>query len=505
MRKCIIYLICIFIGLVQNAEAQHPYERVWVLGEGKSTTPGNLRVNNLEFKNEGLIITEDSSGRNISMVYTNTSICDENGDLFIASNGYHIVGSDRETIPNGSRLVESWSTDNWGAFGFQYPQGILLLNHPSTPKMYHVLVMSSDLWEGVPQYYDVMPKLYYARIECTDNMCVVTTKDSLIHDKILDSHMTAVKHENGQDWWIVSRTWWDNQNYVYLLDKTGIRLVHEQEIGIKPSLEFGPLYGIRFSPDGTKFVRFAPHDGLEIFDFDRESGLLSNPRHFNVPNFITWYWGSVEFSPSVRYLYFSDPTQLYQMDLESEEWETSIVLIEEFDNFNDGWPWPAYFAELKRTPDCRIFLSSGQSTKYIHVIHEPDNPGKECRFEQRAIELPGLQYAGLPNHPNFSLGTSWEHYCDSIRTSTAEPIYEYDLSITVWPNPASNIVSYSWEQAGKFVKAYFYDMNGRLVDSKDITGTSQSSFWLTDRAPGLYILELQSRSGELIRQKVIKQ
>ncbi len=209
-------------------------------------------------------------------------------------------------------------------------------------------------------------------------------------------------------------------------------------------------------------------------------------------------------------MYFSDPTQLYQLDLEAEDWEESIVLIEEYDGYvykrvPESPGWPVLFCELKRTPDCRIFLSGGQSTPFIHVIQEPDKPGRECRFEQRAIELPGLQYAGLPNHPNFSLGTPWEHYCDSIRTSTSEPIYKSELSLSVWPNPASHIVSYSWEQAGTFVKAHLYDMNGRLVDSKDVTGTSQSSFWLTDQAPGLYILELKSRSGELIRQKVIKQ
>ncbi len=497
-------MICVFIGIVQNAESQHPYERVWVLGEGKSTTPGNLRVNNLEFTNDGLIITEDSSGSNISMRYTNTSFCNDSGQLLLASNGYHIIGSNRETIQNGNRLVESWSTNNWSFYGLGYPQGILLLDHESSYQLYHMLVMSSDFWEEVPGF-EVFPKLYIVTIDCREDECIVVEKNKLFHDEILDHYIQATRHKNNKDWWIISRAIMSNKHFTYLLDSSGFSFVNEQQIGIPQQDSLIGFPSIRFSPNGKLFSRFTPFDGLEVFDFERETGLLSNFRHFRIPNYIYWNWGSVEFSPSGRYLYFSDPTQLYQMDLESEDWEASIILIDEFDNFDDGWPWPALFSELKRTPDCRIFLSSCQGTKYIHVIQEPDKPGRECRFEQRAIELPGLQYAGLPNHPNFSLGTPWEHYCDSIRTSTTEPIYESDISVKVWPNPASHIVSYSWETAGAFRQAYLYDMNGRLVASKDVTGTSQSSFWLTDCAPGLYILELQSREGELIRQKVIKQ
>ncbi len=278
-------MIFVFIGIFQYANAQHPYEYVWVLGVGKSSTPeNNLRVINLDFRGEKLRIEEDSSSSNIYMGYTNTTLCDDDGRLLFASNGYHIVGSDRETIQNGNRLVESWSTDNWGIYGLGYPLGIILLDHMTTPDVYHMLVMSSDFWEEVPGF-EVFPKLYNVTIDCREDECKVVEKNNLFHDEILDHTLQAVRHSNNIDWWVISRALISNRHFVYLLDSSGFHLVREQPIGVPQQDSLIGFPGIRFSSDGTKFARFLPNDGLEVFDFDRSTGFLSNARHFQVPQY----------------------------------------------------------------------------------------------------------------------------------------------------------------------------------------------------------------------------
>lgn len=68
--------------------------------------------------------------------------------------------------------------------------------------------------------------------------------------------MNAVKHANGEDWWLIVPKRNSNQFYVFLFTKDGIVDTLTQTIGdLAPASKEG--YGQTiFLPDGTRMVRF---------------------------------------------------------------------------------------------------------------------------------------------------------------------------------------------------------------------------------------------------------
>lgn len=360
-----------------------------------------------------------------------------------------------------------------------------------------------DLWPAETIDESLNPKLFYAHIVGDQDGYRVVSKENLILDEIQSMYNYAIPHKNGVDWWIMSTKYFTNEYNLFLLDSIGIELYHKKNIGHMP-VDSGNVTGVTLSPNGKTIAKFKPLDGLELFDIDRSTGELSNYRHMEIPNLVWPQQSSVAFSPSGRFLYFCDATQLYQVDMEAEDWRASTVLIDTFDLYLHENFWPTAFRDMRRTPDCRIFMAAGDNSIYLHVIHEPEKAGKACRFEQRAITLPDWQYGGLPNHPLFSLDTEYAHYCDSListTTHTVDPPFDH---LHVWPNPTTGTLSFSWEETGRWHQAEIYSMQGNLINTKDISGTHQSSFWLQDVPPGVYLLRLTDSNGHQVHRKVMK-
>ncbi|MBK6819930.1 MAG: hypothetical protein IPG85_10235 [Bacteroidetes bacterium] len=106
--------------------------------------------------------------------------------------------------------------------------------------------------------------------------------------------MMACRHANGYDWWLVKQGIDTNKVFTFLVTKDTIELKHIQ-IFAAPKFGFYDLRGQAcFSSDGSKYA-FATggekSNGAQLYiaDFDRCSGLLSNPKTYNVPIEITNY------------------------------------------------------------------------------------------------------------------------------------------------------------------------------------------------------------------------
>ena len=100
----------------------------------------------------------------------------------------------------------------------------------------------------------------------------------------------------------------------------GPELQAEQVIG-KPV--YSGVGWAAFSPDGTRFARynFSGNTGepqtlksiLDVYDFDRCAGLLSNHRQMVLDSGVA-YPGGVAFSSNSRYLYVSKWQTIVQLD-----------------------------------------------------------------------------------------------------------------------------------------------------------------------------------------------
>ena len=101
---------------------------------------------------------------------------------------------------------------------------------------------------------------------------VVYKNHVVLTDTLVVGKITAVRHANGRDWWVICHQNNSALYYRFLVTPDGVSDPMTQEIGSVRLLDAGQVC---FSPDGSKFAYYWSETDLDIYDFDRCSGLFS--------------------------------------------------------------------------------------------------------------------------------------------------------------------------------------------------------------------------------------
>ena len=152
------------------------------------------------------------------------------------------------------------------------------------------------------------------------------------------------------------------------------------------------------SPDSKKIASANFAASVELFDFDDETGVISNASvKTSAPNNGCGPY-AVEFSPDSRILYVSevygcdgsDTYKLLQYDLTSPDIVSTRITLE---SGNSG---PS--TGLLLGPDKRIYVSYDKMP-FVGTINDPNTYGPGCSLVKNSVSLPGgaLCGAGLPN------------------------------------------------------------------------------------------------------------
>ena len=173
-----------------------------------------------------------------------------------------------------------------------------------------------------------------------------------------------------------------------------------------------------FSQDGSKYVivegkLISGPVEVHLYDFDRCTGLLSNPQYWTIPISPIFAEGCA-ISPNSRYLYASAYTELWQYDLWADDVEASGILVGEYDGFLVHNFFTTHFYQAELAPDGKIYITCTNGVRYMHVIHNPDEAGLACNFEQRGLYLPTHNSFAAPNWPNYRLGPLDGSPCDTL-------------------------------------------------------------------------------------------
>ncbi len=264
----ICFVFCSLTALTQN------HDNVWLVGQETSSST------KLSFDNGVLQI--DSTVRNMPISDACVSISDSLGNLIFYSNGIKINNAQYQLIQNGDGLNPGQIANDFAQSGYPIRNSMIAFPHPNQSKKYYLfhqsLTYASDN-AGLGEH------LYYSLIDMNANngLGMVEIKNQLlISDSIGRGQLQVVKHGNGKDWWLVQHIAWSNGFYFYLVSEDTIIYTHKQYIGNFPN-SAGAWQGQSvFSPDGTKYARYDTRNDLDIFDFDRCSGLLSNPIHITI-------------------------------------------------------------------------------------------------------------------------------------------------------------------------------------------------------------------------------
>jgi WD40 repeat protein len=291
-------------------------------------------------------------------------------------------------------------------------EGLMSLPFPGHPNQY---VMFHDRQDFYYKIIDVM----YSIIDMNANngLGKVIQKNQILMQDTLAWTLSAVKHANGRDWWVVAPELSKNSFYFFLLDPLGVHGPYKQTLPQPWFPEHNANHRSLFSPDGKQFVRLTHGNPAKfwLYDFDRCTGTLSNQRILSLPDESSIYNPCGAFSADSRYLYVTAfATELHQFDMQAGDIQASHQKIGEYDGFLDQFGRSTSMYSMALAPDGRIYMGGQSNTWNLHTIHRPERGGLNCDFRQHDVPLIKSVYENMPNLPNFRLYNEVGSSCDTL-------------------------------------------------------------------------------------------
>jgi hypothetical protein len=412
-----------------------------------------------------------------------------------------IYNKQHEKMENGDSL----SCSNW------YKE-LLILPWPDSVNKF--MVISSMTTSGTNISYSLVDLSY------NNGLGKVFNKNTLIDTGNIADGITAIRHGNGRDWWILYKKWFFNNNFIYkiLLTPQGLSPVSTQNIGL--SFSNGSFYRLIPSPDGSAIVGLCNSSiSIEKFSFDRCTGNLSNHSViYNGTGSPPYSFWDGAISPNNRFLYVTTigvPEYVFQIDLLNSNAYQNKIVVDSIDSLSNTG------SAIRLAPNGKIYRSnwwclsgiycyplsdSGYSTvnSHLSVINDPDSFGLACNYVGLGQFLNGLHtYIGLPNDVNLALSSLSGSKCDTLSVGIHEVLD--DIPIMVFPNPSSGLFTVNIKQELIPKEGYtytVYSIQGQLIQQGTLKGRT-SSINLSSYERGMYLLNL-TLPKEVVQIKLSK-
>lgn len=504
-KTLLILFIC--SPALSHAQAKHDY--TWLLGYGPNSPSSGQGGTLIDFNSD--VPSLDYFPLPVQFDFlTSCTLSDANGNLLFFTNGCKVINSQNEMIENGHDINAGPVHDDYcSARPYDYDdfQGLLAIPHPA----YHQHYLLFHITIEPPPYTGKLMKLCYSHIDMTANNGhgkVMEKNQVVFGPDSLQLSITATRHANGRDWWIMVGRRTSNVFYTFLVSAKGVDgpIIQDwRDTWIKNQPH---CRGAAFSPDGSKFIRLSGGKpaAFTLFDFDRCEGRLLNPVKLTLPDsIITLSWPA--FSPNSRFLYVTNLSEyLYQFDLYADDINSSRKLVGVWDGFIDTTlnAFPTSFHTMANGPDGKIYMSTQSVTQFLHTIHAPDEPGAACDFRQHDVLTPTRIAFFLPNFPHYRLYDLPGSPCDTLGINqTPRPPGEIN-TFRLAPNPTGGDTElfFAWPaEAGHHLLVY--NMLGQLLyETTPESGTESmilpSSTWLA----GSYTVVLE-QDGRTIYAKIL--
>jgi hypothetical protein len=435
----------------------------------------------------------------ISLGNCNVAISDQEGSLIFYTNGCQIIDSTNNVMLNGDSI--NVGEVHFEQCDFTYPSGtqsLIGLPLPMDSNLYYIFHKRVVIVEE-PELTILPNNFLYSVIDMSLNEgkgAVVEKNELILEDTLSFGEMTAVKHANGDDWWIITSKRFSNQYLIFHFSNEGVELVNEQEIGLPSTVHGGQ---VNFSPNGKYFARYVPQDGVFLFDFDRATGSLSNFRHIPIED--DAIVGGAIFSPSSELLYISSQLALYQYDLLESDIFNSKITIDTFDGYQS--PFFTTFFNGQLAPDCKIYINTFATVDVLHTIHNPNERVIACNFEQHAVQLPFNHLRSIPHYPNYRLGPLVEGEkptppCETL-VGVGEQISTNQKLMTLFPNPTNGELNVEFQELLLEDAALkIYSQTGQLVRAYKLSAGQQAfQFHLQDLPVGFYFYHVETKANNV--------
>lgn len=311
------------------------------------------------------------------------SVSDPSGSLLFYTDGISVWDKAHNTMPNGTNLKGHTSTT----------QSAIIVRKPSFPNLYYIF--NGDCYE------DSINGIYYSVVDLSQNggLGDVVQKNTVLLNIKSTEKITAVKDKIGCGFWIITHGYADSNFYSFRLTSLGID-THAivSSTGLNYAKNYAATIGhLKASPDGKKLAAALFTGGIEMYDFDNSTGIVSNG--FAIDSTAEYY--GVSFSPNSSVLYATSYSThvLKQYDLSSNSpaaIKASAITIGNGNGTCDN------FGALQIAPNGKIYLAKFCTINgryYLGVINNPNTLGLSCNYSDTGQYISAttyFPYLGLP-------------------------------------------------------------------------------------------------------------
>ena len=449
----------------------------------------------MNFQSGVPIVSSAVRPMNLNLSFAN--ITDSLGNLLFYTNGIYIADASNNKMMNGGGLNPSGITTSCSQIGLRLSQADMIIPKPASSNIYYLFHCT---WDDGFSSIDAARYFYLTTIDMNGNggLGEVINKNFILKtDTFTGGTITACKHANGRDWWVVVPGYPHPCYYVFLVTPDTILFSSKQTIGVR-TISWGQMC---FSKGGTKFCSYDATTDIEIFDFDRCTGTFSNPLFIPVNDGQNGF--GCAFSSDATKFYASSWRDLYQVDLNATNIAGSLDTVAQWDS-SLGLPNQTRFLMQQLAPDDKIYVTALFPDNYLSVIDLPNNAGISCNVIQQGITLPGLNDQTLPNHPNYFLGPVTGSICDSLSTGLS-PKDKTPMDVKLSPNPANAEVyvlyDFAYEKNGK---VEIYNAWGKMIFSQKLFWSGkQLQIHTQNFANGIYEVRVSDTLGRSGSKKLV--
>ncbi|MDO1449900.1 gliding motility-associated C-terminal domain-containing protein [Rhodocytophaga aerolata] len=306
------------------------------------------------------------------------TICDKNGNLLLYTDGRTVWSQNHTVLTDGDGLFSSVTST----------QAALIVPQPGNDSIYYIF--TTDAFERE----DALTNrgLRYSVVNIKRQ--AVTEKNILLHPTTTEK-LTAVRSSDCGVW-VITHPFGSDEYYVYKVSTAGVNTTPViSKTGLPHQGNVDRAIGqLKISPDGKRLACIIDgtsfEGSLELFDFDHQTGSISNARRLDMPTLedgILNLYG-VEFSRDNTKLYATNDVKIFQYNLA----DPSPKPIE-VGNLVTNSIWA-----LQLGPDDKIYCATSTKKGVISVINNPNGVGARCDFKANSFNLgSGSSNLGLPN------------------------------------------------------------------------------------------------------------
>lgn len=376
MQPLRIVIIALLLLAALDAHAQRE-ANVWYFGDGagidfNGPTPVSLADGSLRQKEGSASIADPLTGA-----------------LLFYTDGVTVWNRDHRPMPNGTRLMGHDDAT----------QSALIVPAPCEPERFYIFTADASPLMDPPNN-----GIHYSMVdmEADAGRGDVVVKNVQVYAPATEK-LTAVRHANGVDYWVITHEWGSNLFRVYLVSSAGVAqspVLSYVGSAHDGSAEYGIGY-LKASPDGRRIASVVTTTFVELFDFNASNGLISDPRRLTGRS----KYG-LSFSPNSELLYVVERQigwsydTLVQFDVTLPDAAAIIASRTPIDGGD--------LYAMQIAPDGRIYIANNswyisENRGWLATIDRPNQRGVACGFNRRGFQFDPSVPApvvkeGLPNH-----------------------------------------------------------------------------------------------------------